>query len=372
MCLPGLEPICEGELAALGIKKTHAFKGGINFTCSARQLYAANMWLRTATRTLVRVARFDAFNWEEMTSGLDMVDWTNFVTKGRSTRLRVSSSASRLYHTGGIAERVAKHLGVKLADEADLGGDETGHQLIVIRVSHNQFTVSVDASGEALHRRGWRQAVAKAPVRETVAAAMLMASGWQADSPLLDPFCGSGTIAIEAARTARGMAPGADRAFAFQQWPSFAPGTWGSVVADVKTTASDQPLGVVIMGSDRDAGAIDAARANAERAGVAGDVTFEMRSVSDVTAGDVGSGMTRGAIVTNPPYGTRIRGGDLRNLYARFGQISRQQFPGWKVAMLASDTRTAGHTGFALKESFATKAGAINVSCLVGPVPEPA
>lgn len=372
VCLPGLEEICEAELRALGIKKTHAFKGGVNFTCSPRQLYAINVWLRTATRVLVRVARFDAFNWDEMTSGLDMVDWDDFLAKRQAVRLRVSSSASRLYHTDGIGERVAKHLGVKLADEADLAGVETEHQLLVVRVSHNQFTVSVDTSGEALHRRGWRQAVAKAPLRETVAAALLITSGWQADTPLFDPFCGSGTVAIEAARTARGIAPGADRSFAFQNWPSFAPGTWASVNAEIGQTATDVPLGVTILGSDRDAGAIQAAEANAERAGVAGDVTFIRQSVSEATAAsfaiDGAPAPSVGSIVTNPPYGIRIQGGDMRNLYARLGQVARQHFAGWNLTMLGSDPRTAGHSGVRLNERFVTKAGAHAITCLSGSI----
>ncbi len=373
VCLPGIEKICEAELLALGIKKTHAFKGGVNFTCSARQLYAINVWLRTATRVLVRVARFDAYNWDEMTSGLDMVDWDAYLTKRQAVRLRVSSSSSRLYHTDGIAERVAKHLNVKQANEGDLAGVETEHQLLVVRVSHNQFTVSVDTSGEALHRRGWRQAIAKAPLRETVAAAMLISSGWQADTPLFDPFCGSGTIAIEAARTARGIAPGADRNFAFQNWPTFAPGTWASVKAEIGQTATDQPLGIVIMGSDRDAGAIQAAQANAERAGVASDVTFVRQSVSDAKSSsfaDSATGTTpaAGALVTNPPYGIRIQGGDMRNLYSRLGQVARSEFPGWTLTMLGTDAKTIGHTGVRLAEQFATRAGAHSVSCVSGAI----
>lgn len=373
VCLPGLESFCVKELAAIGIDKVHAFRGGINFTATTRQIYALNVGLRSATRILIRLARFDAHNWEEMVQGLDMVDWGAYLAGNSPVRFRVSSKASRLYHTGGITERVAGHLRVP-ASESD---EDDHHQLLVIRVSHNQFTVSIDTSGDALHRRGWRQAVAKAPVRESVAASLLAASDWEPGAPLVDPMCGSGTFAIEAALLSRGIAPGSGRQFAFQSWPGFEPGTWGSVKASIESTRkaghtqSGQQGDPIIYASDRDAGAVRAATENAERAGVADDIVFSCHSVSDFSIPPSMALRAQehpGLLVSNPPYGIRIAGGDLRNLYARLGEVARANMEGWKVALLTTDSRTAGHAGFKLTEQFRTQAGSHAISGMTGVV----
>jgi putative N6-adenine-specific DNA methylase len=213
--------------------------------------------------------------------------------------------------------------------------------LIVARLDHDRCTLSLDSSGALLHQRGYRRATAKAPLRETLAAGMLLASGWDRQSPLLDPFCGSGTIAVEAACLALRLAPGRNRSFAFMDWPGFDAGLWSTVTAEAETrrlTASP-----VIQASDRDTGAIAAARDNAARAGVSQAIEFSNRAVSAIEP-PKGPGW----VVTNPPYGLRLGdAGDLRNLYARFGQVLRRLCPDWRVALLASDTRLARATGLA-------------------------
>jgi putative N6-adenine-specific DNA methylase len=376
VCAPGLEPYCAAELADLGIRCGATFRGGVPFRATARQLYSANQWLRTATRVVVRVSRFDSHNFEDMVDQLRTIEWDTWLDRSRPAQLRVSSKGSRLYHTGAIAQRLAAVLPCTVVDGGDDGdgdggrgadGDDGGNaadnalppQLIIVRVSHNRFTVSVDSSGHALHRRGWRQALAKAPLRESLAAALVMSSGWDRSSPLIDPFCGSGTIAIEAALLASGRPPRVGRDYSFMRWPSFAPGTWASVTAP--QSGADTALELSIVGSDRDAGAVEASRQNAQRAGVGEMVSFSIASVSELgSAGAEG----RGAVVTNPPYGVRVRGGDLRNLYARFGKQATAQLPGWSVAMLVADERLARHTGLALSERFVTRAGAIEVKAL--------
>jgi len=206
-------------------------------------------------------------------------------------------------------------------------------------MARDQCTISLDASGALLHRRGWRLATAKAPLRETLAAAMLLASGWDRAMPLVDPFCGAGTIAIEAALLAQNMAPGHARLFAFKDWPDYDARLWQRLLdkATAGVIGSPRPR---IIASDRDAGAIKAARANAARAGVAEVIEFAHRPVSDL-APPAGPGPAgRGWVVTNPPFGVRLsEGHDLRNLYARFGQVLKQRCPGWWVAFLSSDAR---------------------------------
>jgi putative N6-adenine-specific DNA methylase len=244
---------------------------------------------------------------------------------------------------------------------------------VVARVLGDRVTLSVDTSGEALHKRGWRQEVSRAPLRETLASAIVLAAAWDAASPLVDPFCGSGTIVVEAALQARDLAPGRDRGFAFQAWPDFEAGTWASVRGEVASRARPLPAGAVLAGRDRDAGAVEAARANAARAGVGDDVTFTRAALSDFDAPATGAGRAarRGWIVTNPPYGARVSSGhDLRDLYARLGDVARRHVPGWRVAILAADTRLAAQAHLRLETLLATTNGGIDVSLLAADVPE--
>src|SRR5207248_2864428 len=258
----------------------------VSFNGSMETIAQANLWLRTASRVIVRVASFRAQAFHELERLARAVPWERFVAAGGTVRFRVTSKKSRLYHPDAIAQRFA-------------------------------------------------EAIAKAPVRETLAAAMLMASDWTGSVPLVDPLCGSGTIPIEAALLARRMAPGLRRTFAFLQWPDVDAALWARVRADAAGKALPHAL-VQIRGSDRDAGAIESARANAERAGVLGDIEFTVASLSTLD-GTVNSERI-GYVVTNPPYGVRVgQAAKLRDLYARFGQVLRTNSPRWRLAILSAN-----------------------------------
>jgi len=358
VCTPGLEGLCAAELDGLGVRIRRTLRGGVEFTASDRQLYAANLWSRTATRIVVRVAAFTAASFADLEQEAATVPWDGFIPPGTSPVVRVSSTASRLYHTGGVAERLTAVAGTGVGPGP----------LVVARLIHDRVTLSVDSSGLPLYQRGWRQATAKAPLRETLGAALVLASGWDRTSPLVDPFCGSGTIGIEAALLAAGLPPGGGRRFAFQDWPSFQPGTWASVLGEagnVAARAAADPATPAIVATDRDAGAVRAARANAERAGVTDRVEVRRAAVSDLVAPPGGPGW----LVANPPYGRRVGGGDARDLYARLGDVVRQRLPGWTVALLVADTRAVGHAGLRLEERLRTDNGGIAVRLLVGAVP---
>ncbi|MDB4951957.1 MAG: methylase [Gemmatimonadetes bacterium] len=375
---PGLEPVCAAEMAALGIAGT-AEPGGVAWTGSVDELYAANLRLRTASRVLVRVAEFNARSFIELERHARKLPWERWVRKGGAVRLRVTSKKSKLYHEGAIAQRMLAWIGERVgglgATEAEkAAADETEEtpgaaQLFVVRAVRDGFTVSADASGALLHLRGYRQAVAKAPLRETLAAAMLLGCGWDGTAPLLDPMCGSGTIAIEGALIARGIAPGlasADgqpRAYAFQQWPGFDADAWARVV-DAARAEARPSAGVPILGSDRDAGAIAAAAANAERAGVAADVELSVRAVSAVEP-PAGTGL----MIANPPYGVRVGEGDgLRNLYAALGRTARERAPGWTLALLSADRKLEAQAGVPFREVLRTSNGGIPVRLVAGEV----
>ncbi len=370
VCPPGLEALCASEVRAQGVRAVKEERGGVSFRATTRQLYAVNLWLRTATRVLVRVAEFEATSFpalEQAARTVSLEPWLG----DRQPVLRVSATRSALYHTDAIAERLVERWGGTASSAVPGRGEgpedaedgENDQQLLVIRNVANQFTVSVDCSGLPLYKRGWRQEVAKAPLRENLAAAMLLAVGWQAGVPLLDPFCGSGTIPIEAALLALGRPPGFQRGFAFFHWPSFETGTWASVVGQAVADEVVLAEPLAIVGADRDAGAVAAATANADRAEVGEHVQFVHRAVSDTEV----TTDRPGWVVTNPPYGNRIdHGGDLRNLYARFGEVVTRSLPGWSVAMLVADRRLAAHSGLSLHESLRFANGGIDVGLLVG------
>jgi putative N6-adenine-specific DNA methylase len=236
--------------------------------------------------------------------------------------------------------------------------------LFVVRVHRDVVTISADSSGELLHRRGYRQAGGKAPLRETLAAAMLLGAGYDGSAPLLDPFAGSGTIAIEAALLARRIAPGLQRRFAFERWPSFDRSSW-TTVRDEAVGRIRAPAPAPIHGSDRDAGAVGAARGNAERAGVAGDVWFREAPVSDLSAPD-----RPGFLVSNPPYGVRLgETRDLRDLFARLGAVARARCRGSRLALLSADEALERQLGLELSVRWRSSNGGIPVRLVTGTIP---
>lgn len=363
VCAPGLEAVVARELRDLGLRTEASPKfgsGSAGFEGSVRDAQRANLLLRCADRVLVRLGEFRAATFPELAARAGRLPWERYLAPGRPVAFRVDSRRSRLYHEGAVAARldaaVARRLG-KPPPAAGRGdaSDPAAPQRVVVRLEEDRCAVSVDSSGELLHRRGYRLATAKAPLRETLACAALRASGWDAASPLLDPFCGSGTIAIEAALLARGIPPGRSRRFAFMDWPGFDAAAWGELLAGVRDSSA--PAAPRIMASDRDAGAVRAARANAARAGVADAVEFSCRAVSAVEP-PPGPGW----IVTNPPYGARLKGsGDLRDLYARFGEVLRSKCPGWRAAVFCADARLLRATGLEFDARLSTMNGGLRV-----------
>jgi putative N6-adenine-specific DNA methylase len=372
---PGLEQVCAAELAAYGIDGV-AEDGGVGWRGELESLYRVNLWSRTASRVIVRAGEFRARTFAELERRAAKLPWARFIAEGAAVQLRVTARKSKLYHSDAIAERFARVLAaqigarteaeveVRVDDDDDAGA---GAQLVVVRFIRDVCTVSIDASGELLHRRGYRQAVAKAPLRETIAAAMLLATGWRGDTPLIDPFCGSGTIPIEAALLSRSIAPGLagaereSRRYAFERWPGFDARLWDEVVHAARN-AICPGAGVPIIGSDRNGGAIAAARTNAERAGVAADIDFVQRPLSALEP-PPGAGY----LVTNPPYGVRVgERRELHTLYAALGSTMRERLLGWRVALLSADPGLDAATGLSLEEVFATSNGGIAVRLLAG------
>jgi putative N6-adenine-specific DNA methylase len=361
---PGFEPVVESELRALGADSPVAEPGGVAFRAGDATLLDANLWLRAATRVIVRIGTFRAKSFAELERHGAKVPWRQFVAPRSRVTFRVTCRKSRLYHSAAVAERLATAVtraipGVETARAAaddDSDADESREQLFVVRFERDECTISADASGALLHRRGYRLATAKAPIRETIAAGCLLALGYDGTAPLIDPMCGSGTIAIEAALIARRMAPGAGRTFACERWPSFDK----RVAAGRRTAASTLALPRApspILASDRDAGAVEAAAANAKRAGVGADLTIAKRSLSAI---EVPPG--RGVLLTNPPYGARVgEAAALRSLYASLGNIARERMDGWRIAMISANRQLEGQSKLSLEPVTSFSNGGIRV-----------
>lgn len=335
---PGLEAVTAAELTTLGLPPRATERGALTISATLPEIYRANLWLRTAERVLVQVGMVTADAFWALEKQARRLPWDAFLTPGRPLLVAVTTHHCKLHHTTGIAERLATAIGHTLGQPSAVTTRATAAPpqaaRLVVRGVDDAFTISIDSSGELLHRRGYRQAVSKAPLRETLAAALLLTAEFDPARPFADLFCGSGTLPIEAALIARRMAPGLRREFDFQHWPGFDATTW----ANLRAHAAEQALPTApaaILASDRDAGAIVAAQSNAERAAVAANIDFAVAAFSAIET-DVPPGLW----LSNLPYHQRTRSSaqaDPRNLFAQLGKVARRGWAGWRLGVLASD-----------------------------------
>ncbi|MDB4917322.1 MAG: methylase [Gemmatimonadetes bacterium] len=369
---PGLEALALAEARALGLD-AQAEEGGVAWRGDSYSGLLANASLRIASRVVMRLATFEARGFAELERHARRIEWGRIVRPGDALRFRVTCKKSRLYHSDAVAQRLAdaamrvvpgvRAQGGSVDEEETVDMDDSA--LVVVRFMRDVCTVSADSSGALLHRRGYRQSTAKAPLRETIAAAMISASGWDGVSPLIDPVCGSGTIPIEAALRARNIAPGLERTFAMEGWPGMAVGLGERLRSELGKRVM-RTSNAMIVGSDRDAGAIAAARQNAERARVSDMVSFDIHSISAAHFPEA----PRGWIVMNPPYGVRVGDADrVRDLWAQLGNVLRERAAGWRVALLSPEPALDRQLKLRLEPVASTSNGGIPVKMMVGDIP---
>lgn len=336
VAIPGLEETLVREAQAAGLVGVRPETGGVSIAGDWPEVWRANLCLRGASRVLARVGSFRAMHLAQLDRRARRFPWAEVLRADVPVRVEATCHRSRIYHAGAAAERVAR------AIHEELGAPEGGDDAVAVklRIDDDLATISIDTSGEPLHRRGFKAEVAKAPLRETLAALFLRQCGFEGHEPLLDPMCGSGTLVIEAAEISAGLAPGRARAFAFERLASFDPVLWQAMR---KAACVPEPQGPVrFRGSDRNAGAVAIARRNAGRSGVAMTCSFEPASISDITPPEGPPGL----VITNPPWGTRI--GErkaLFALYGAFGQVLRERFSGWRVGIICPDAGLARASG---------------------------
>jgi putative N6-adenine-specific DNA methylase len=358
---PGLEQIAKKEVAELFPPlRTSSTTNELEYECDLQTIYKLNLLLKIPNRILVRFGEFEATSFQELFTKTVRLPWKLFFKKDVSVKIRTTCHKSKLYHSDAVTERIHQAIESNLAKKVPLlkGDSEESHgkqQLIIVRLLRDQVSISIDSSGNPLYMRGYREIVSKAPIRENLAASIILASGWTPEFPLIDPFCGSGTIPIEAALIAKNHPPGLYRDFAFENWPEFNQSYWQNMRREYIQNFVD--VTTRIQGSDRNIGSIENARKNAEKAGVNRFIEWKNQSISDVKPYG-----QPGWIITNPPYGLRISSNkDIRNLYAQFGNVLRQKFQGWNVIFLCNSVNLANQTRLKPKSLFSFSNGGINV-----------
>jgi putative N6-adenine-specific DNA methylase len=262
------------------------------------------------------------------------VPWANILAPQHGFRVEVTCTKSKIYHSGAAVERIERAITDVLKISPSVESDLT----VMARIDHDICTLSIDTSGELLHKRGFRAAVNKAPMRQNMAALFLRQCGYRGDEPVYDPMCGSGTFVIEAAEVAAKLNPGRGREFAFEKLRTFDAQVWDAM----KSVKRDAQTDVKCYGSDRDAGAVKMSMDNAKRAGVDHMTDFQQRVISDIEP----PCDTPGLVIINPPYGKRIgETQKLLPLYQTMGKVLKERFSGWRVGIITTDKALAGATG---------------------------
>lgn len=333
---PGLEHLLEQELGDLDLRGGERLEGGLELGGDRRTLWRVCLCSRLAESARVRLGKpFTARAFDELCAGLLRLPWAAYLPRGQALpEVRATCHRSRLYHSGAVAERARDVLAERLAVMGETRGGPSGLPRIHLRLERDRVQVSVDASGELLHRRGYRRHVGEAPLRETLAAACLRAAGYDGTQPLWDPFCGAGTLPLEALGLATGSQPGVGRSFAFESWPTHDADGFAELRADLP---SPHPAPASVLGSDVDADALEAASSNAAAAGLSPELRQgDFAAVADVVP-------ARTMIVTNPPYGRRL--GGEGEVYRRLGDLLRARTDLGPVFVLAGRRGLSKVTG---------------------------
>jgi putative N6-adenine-specific DNA methylase len=365
---PGLENLCYQELSAMPGNISHAeiISGGVAFKGRLPDMYRANLDLRTPTRILMRIARFKASNFRQLERHLKEIPWELHISDTSDINVSAKAIHSRLYHTAAIADRI-RH-----AIDERVGRVSPAHSAVVenravqnlwVRVLDDRFVISLDSSGEPLYKRGLKENVGKAPLRETLAAAALYWAGYRGKEPLMDPMCGSGTFSLEAALISNRTPPGWHRDFVFMNWPAFRAMQWEHLkkersleIAPVATPA--------IFASDKDSGACASLVSVIEQYDLARAVSVVERDFFDIDPDQISR--KPGVVVLNPPYGVRL--GSITQTHKRFAEIAdklSRDYRKWGLAVFLPDGRLTALFPAGLKQRRILHGG-LNLTLLTG------
>ncbi|MBT1076429.1 THUMP domain-containing class I SAM-dependent RNA methyltransferase [Geobacter grbiciae] len=340
----GVEEVLAREMTGLGLGGVTMEKGGVRFTGDLSACYRANLWLRTASRILITLTEFPCHSPQDLYDGVRALPWDRYLTPDTTLAVECVLRDSALTHSGFVALKTKDAIVDTLRDRFGRRpsvNPKDPDLLVNVHLVRNRCTISLDSSGTGLDRRGYRAEAGEAPLRETLAAALVLLTDWDGTVPLVDPLCGSGTILIEAALMALNRAPGLVRErFGFQRWPAFDAPRWRRLLEEARQTERTT-LAVPILGSDRLEDVLAVARGNSRRAGVEKFISFEARDLRDLV-----SPPAPGVILTNPPYGRRL--GDeeqLKSFYRQIGDVFKQRCAGYTAWLFTGNLDLAKEVG---------------------------
>ncbi len=372
-CPKGLELLLRDELRALGAEDAHEALAGVHFSGPLELAYRACLWSRLASRILVRIAEFDAADADSLYAGVQTIDWSEHLSLEGTFAIDAVSGASALTHTQYIALRskdaIVDQFRERSGERPNIDVERPSIR-INVRLYRNRATLSLDLSGTPLHRRGWRMGQGDAPLKENLACAMLLRSGWPAvhaaGGALLDPMCGGGTLLIEGALMAADVAPGLKREyFGFTGWRQHDAKAWDALLTEAGERAGNglRNLKPLFFGFDHDPNVLNEAKRNAQAAGVAGFLHLARQSAEHLKRPvDVD---TPGLVICNPPYGERLgERAALGELYRAFGQRLRSEFAGWRAGIIVSDEELGHLLGLRADKRYVLFNGALECKLL--------
>lgn len=321
-CNFGLEAILSREVRNLGYETTKVEDGRVSFMTDEMGICKSNLWLRTAERVLIKIAEFHAETYEELFQNTKRLKWNEWLPKDAEFPVaKAASVKSKLFSTSDIQAIVKKAVveSMKAKYKIEWFPENGSKYPIHVFINKDRVMIYIDTSGLSLHKRGYRERASEAPIKETLAAALVLLTPWRDDRVLVDPFCGSGTIAIEAAMIGLNIAPGLKHEFVFKDWNSQYRGLWKSAKAEAEAMIK-KDIKLKIQAYDIDESVLRTARKNAELAGVDGQIHFQKRNVSEMSSND-----SYGFIVTNPPYGERLQDRkSVELLYKTMGEVFKK------------------------------------------------
>ncbi|UCD82761.1 MAG: hypothetical protein JSW26_15395 [Desulfobacterales bacterium] len=335
---PGAETICYRELSALGLSMQDAtvVDGGVEFNGILQDCYLANLHLRTANRILLRVHSFKASAFNQLESKTAAIPWDLYLPPGTTPQIHATTRHCRLYHTDAICERIVKSISRQTSGNTDSGGRKQKILLepkIFVRGVDDQFTISIDSSGEHLHKRGLKIHTGGAPLRETIAAAALLLAGYRGAEPVIDPMCGTGTFSLEAALMAKNIPPGWFREFAFMGWPSFRPKKWEYLKRQCQAHFTGYPA-PTIFASDKDPSACRRLEKGLTENRLADVIKVINQDFFDFLPRDLTD--QTGLVAINPPYGRRLENrAQSEALFIKICARLKQGYKGWKVILIS-------------------------------------
>ncbi len=359
----GLEEVAAQELRQLGAENVTTDFTCVKFSGDQRLLYKVNLWARTIFRVLKPIEKVKCFNKRELYQNIQKIDWSNYLTPDDSLAVNCTGGNEQLNHTHFTALEVKNAIvDQQIAKYKQRSNIDTENPDILLNahIYQNNCILSLDSSGNSLHRRGYRPAMGLAPLKESLAAALLDLAEWTPDLTFLDPLCGSGTLPIEAALKALNIAPGLYReSFGFQTWPDYDQNLWNELVTEAENSQKSELLAPII-GSDASSEVIKQANLNARNSGVRNHVKLLQKNLAEVEAPS-----DSGIIICNPPYGKRI--GELEEniaLYQLLGDIFKQRFKGWTAYILTGNKELAKKVGLRASKRIPVNNGALPCTLL--------